>query len=60
MEQPDYSTEKINALLEGELFLQAPAAVVIDDLLTDSRKITHPEDLEWARSRCGVCTAGTT
>ena len=41
--QPDYSTEKICELLEGKLFLQVPAAVCIDDLLTDSRKIIHPE-----------------
>jgi len=43
MEPQDYSIQKINTLLGGKIFLQAPGSVAIDDLLTDSRKIIHPE-----------------
>jgi alanine racemase len=38
-----YSAETVSRLVSGQLHLQAPDAAVIEDLLTDSRKIVHPE-----------------
>lgn len=43
MEQHVYTTEKISELISGKLFFQAPSLNTVEDILTDSRKIVHPE-----------------
>lgn len=42
MSETVYQTELIAGIVEGKLYLNAPAEARITDLLTDSRKVLHP------------------
>lgn len=39
----DYTIQKIADIISGKLTCKAPGQVLIDELLTDSRKVTHPD-----------------